>query len=113
MAKKKTRIGEIVGLDAYTDAVLWCRENNATIKEVEKDKDGNRQFEICAKEEYVPTKDDIKRQRQMRYADEADPLKYDYEEALARGEDNADELKAQWLAKKDEIREELPYPKEV
>lgn len=41
--------------------------------------------------------------------EEADPLKYDYEEALAKGNKNAEALKKLWLAKKDEIRKKLPY----
>lgn len=43
---------------------------------------------------------------------EADQLKYDYEEAVARGEKNTEELKQIWLAKKDEIRADLPYIEE-
>lgn len=48
-------------------------------------------------------------QRQVRFAQESDPLKLDYDEAVARGEEQAEEKKAAWLAKKDQIREELPY----
>ena len=33
----------------------------------------------------------------------------DYDEALARGQDNAEELKLTWLASKDSIRADLPY----
>ena len=51
----------------------------------------------------------IRRQRQSRYIKESDPLRLDYDEALARGQDNAEELKQEWLASKDKIREELPY----
>lgn len=51
----------------------------------------------------------IRQQRQARYVVESDPLRLDYDEALAREQDNAEELKAQWLASKDKIREELPY----
>ena len=59
-----------------------------------------------------PTKDEIRILRQTRYVSEADPIRYDYDEALARGEETAEELKQEWLAKKDEIRAELPYPEE-
>lgn len=55
-------------------------------------------------------KEEIRGQRQIRMMNEADILKYDYEEAVARGDSNAEELKALWLAKKDQIRAELPYP---
>lgn len=61
---------------------------------------------------YLPelTKEEISEQRHNRYIEEADPLKLDYDEALARGASNTDELKDIWLAKKDEIRTALPYP---
>ena len=51
----------------------------------------------------------IRKQRQSRYVLESDPLRLDYDEALARKQDNAEQLKQQWLASKDKIREELPY----
>ena len=51
----------------------------------------------------------IRQQRQSRYVLESDPLRLDYDEALAREQDNAEELKQEWLATKDKIREELPY----
>ena len=53
--------------------------------------------------------EEIRQQRQARYEVESDPLRMDYDEALAREQDNAEELKQQWLASKDKIREELPY----
>lgn len=54
----------------------------------------------------------IRQQRQARYVVESDPLRLDYDEALARGEDTAEQLKQEWLASKDKIREELPYVEE-
>jgi len=51
----------------------------------------------------------IRQQRQTRYVVESDPLRLDYDEALAREQDNAEQLKHEWLASKDKIREELPY----
>lgn len=51
----------------------------------------------------------IRQQRQARYEVESDPLRLDYDEALARGEDTAEQLRIDWLASKDRIREELPY----
>ena len=53
----------------------------------------------------------IRQQRQQRYELESDPLRLDYDEALARGEETAEQLKQDWLASKDKIREELPYIK--
>ena len=66
-------------------------------------------------EGYVPQpsideqNEQIRLQRQARYISESDPLRLDYDEALARGEDTAEQLKQEWLASKDKIREELPY----
>ena len=51
----------------------------------------------------------IRLQRQARFATESDPLKLDYDEAVARGEETAEEKKRAWLTKKDEIRTDLPY----
>lgn len=51
----------------------------------------------------------IRKQRQTRYEAESDPLRLDYDEALARGEESAETLKQEWLSSKDRIREELPY----
>lgn len=54
----------------------------------------------------------IRQQRQQRYVEESDPLRLDYDEALARGEETAEQLRQDWLASKDKIREELPYVEE-
>ena len=51
----------------------------------------------------------IRQQRQSRFATESDPLYLDYVEAQARGDETVDEKKQLWLDKKDEIRKELPY----
>lgn len=51
----------------------------------------------------------IRQQREARYEKESDPLRLDYDEALARGEDTAEQLRVDWLHSKDVIREELPY----
>lgn len=54
----------------------------------------------------------IRQKRQARYVAESDPLRLDYDEALARGSEDAEQLKQDWLASKDKIREELPYMEE-
>ena len=54
----------------------------------------------------------IRQQRQARYEQESDPIRLDYDEALAREEETAEQLKQEWLASKDRIREELPYIEE-
>lgn len=51
---------------------------------------------------------DIRAERRVRMINEADPLYYDFVEALAKGKD-AEGLKTAWLNKKDQIRNELPY----
>ena len=52
----------------------------------------------------------IRLQRQTRFTQESDPLKLNYDEAVARGdEEKIEQTKQAWLAKKDQIREELPY----
>ena len=94
----------------YADAAIWCNENGAYLEEIELE--GNvRRFQVKAIPE--PTLEEkneqIRLQRQARFAQESDPLKLDYDEAVARGEETAEEKKASWLSKKDQIREELPY----
>ena len=54
----------------------------------------------------------IRQQRQARFIAEADPLKYDYEDSLALGEELSEEKKQIWLQKKQQIRKELPYLEE-
>ena len=52
----------------------------------------------------------IRQQRQARFQQESDPLKLDYDEAVARGdEEKIESTKQAWLDKKDEIRNDLPY----
>jgi hypothetical protein len=78
--------------------------------EVEPAYDGSLWEKGFAPEKTIAEKNEkIRAERQARYSVESDPLRLDYDEALARGQDNAEELKGQWLASKDKIREELPY----
>lgn len=51
----------------------------------------------------------IKRVRETSYAQISDRIKLDYDEAVARGSENAEQLKQEWLASKDKIRAENPY----
>lgn len=63
----------------------------------------------------APTKDELAELRKQAYLEEADPLRYDYEEAVARYGSSSKEAvhaKLVWLEKKDEIRERYPYPEE-
>ena len=62
-----------------------------------------------------PTKEEIRELRAKAFTEEADPLKFNYEEASARygaTSKEAVEAKLIWLEKKDEIRERYPYPDE-
>lgn len=51
----------------------------------------------------------IRATREQLYIQTSDKLKADYDEAVARGADNVEELKTAWLESKDKIREENPY----
>lgn len=51
----------------------------------------------------------IRQQRQSRFASESDPLYLDYVEAKERNDESANDKKKLWLDKKDEIRKDLPY----
>lgn len=82
--------------------------------EVEQAYNGNWYIEGYAPQPSIEYQNEqIRKQRQSRYVIESDPLRLDYDEALAREQDNAEELKTRWLASKDKIREELPYIEET
>lgn len=51
----------------------------------------------------------IRQTRESLYEKTSDKIKDDYDEAVARGSENAEQLKKEWLASKDKIREENPY----
>lgn len=51
----------------------------------------------------------IRQTRESLYFQTSDRIKADYDEALARGASNAEQLKKEWLASKDKIRAENPY----
>ena len=86
-----------------------------TEMDVEQGYDGNWYVAGYCPEKPTPTEEEQRQKRQQAYAEEADPLKYDYEEACARyGYESEQALASKeiWLAKKDEIRERYPYPEE-
>ena len=105
----------------FTNAVRWCKQNNATLDElIEKRNDDKRYFqinEIKYEEEIVENKPStveeqnelIRQTREELYYTISDKIKQDYDEAVARGSSNAEQLKQEWLASKDKIREENPY----
>lgn len=91
----------------YADLAVYCNKNDCHIE------DEGDYLEAVPNEHPTPTIDEqneqIRQQRQARYVEESDPIRFDYDEALARGEETAESLKQEWLASKDKIREELPY----
>lgn len=54
----------------------------------------------------------IRQTRESLYRATSDYLKADYDEAVARGAENTEELKKAWLNSKDEIRKANPYIEE-
>ena len=108
-----TKINDIITNEdetLYVETAIWCNENSAVLEEIEPE-NGKRRFQVKAIPELTTEEknEQIKLQRQSRFATESDPLYLDYVEAQARGDETVDEKKQLWLDKKDEIRAELPY----
>lgn len=82
-------------------------------QEVEQAYNGNWYLSGFVPREPEPTIEEqneaIRATREQLYIQTSDKLKADYDEAVARGSDNAEELKIAWLESKDKIREENPY----
>ena len=98
---------ELMTADGYKPVVVI--EEPTAEKPIVKYRETDKQIEQYAEGLSVPEKNEqIRQARQSRFAAEADPLKLDYDEAVARNE-NAEEARIAWLAKKDEIRADLPY----
>ena len=95
--------------EEYSQVAQWCDETGKyTIQEIDD--------EYCVVKIPELTDEEKNRQisqtRQALYVQYADPIKFDYEEHLARyGADDERTISAKqaWLAKKDEIRNENPY----
>ena len=95
--------------EEYSQVAEWCNESGEYhIQEIDD--------EYCVVKLPEPTIEEqnetIRKTRQALFTQYADPLKYDYEECVARyGEEDERTVKAKntWLAKKDEIREQNPY----
>lgn len=108
------KIGDIVGMDEYTDAALWCRSNNATMKEIEPDENGRR-FEIIEIPVPTPTHEDIEQERILYRQQHIDDKTIERSRKMANGT---------WTEKDEEayleldrevtewIEENLPYPEE-
>lgn len=101
---------ELMTADGYKPLVVI--EEPTEDKPLIRYRETNKQIEQYAEALSVREKNEqIRQQRQSRFRIEADPLKLDYDEAVARGED-AEKARIAWLAKKDLIRSELPYIEE-
>ncbi len=104
---KKSEIEE--KQEEYSQVAEWCNlSGKYTIQEIDD--------EYCVVKLPEPTidelNDEIKKRRQNLYIEQADPIKFDYDENRARyGEEDERtiEAKQNWLTKKDEIREDNPY----
>lgn len=98
-----------------TDSEFLCLVKDSVESDPEHTTEDYEEYngEYILKEDYPVDvrNEEIRQQRQARYEAESDPIRLDYDEALARGEDTAEQLKQNWLASKDKIREELPYIK--
>lgn len=103
-------IGQIFENTYPPEAAIWCNENNAFIDGVD------NVYTIKENPEPLPpTHEEIREMRAKAFTEEADPLKYNYEEDCARFGPSSKEAihsKLIWLEKKDEIRERYPYPVE-
>ena len=114
---KEYKIGDIVGLDEYTDSALWCRKNNAYLKDIY-DVNGARKFEIKEIEEpepHIPTWEEIDKARELYREEHIDLRTKARVRKMANGtwtekdEQAYLELDAEVTAW---IEENLPYPEE-
>lgn len=103
------QINEIFDLNKYDEAYKFVNENEGTtIKYL-----GSGQYQIIETPEVFLTiaeqNEFIRATRESLYVKISDKLKSDYDEAVARGSENIEELKQAWLESKDKIRAENPY----
>ena len=126
-------IGKIINYNDGTfntelnQAKKWCSENNAKLVELTPietiDEEGHivpifpsvgmmRLFKII-KSSSDEQNEAIRQTRERLYVQTSDKLKADYDEAVARGSENIEELKQAWLESKDKIRKENPYLEET
>lgn len=103
----KMQINDIFNLNQYDEAFKFVSENQGTtIKDLG---DGQYQIVEFPKPTVEEQNEAIRQTRENLYIQTSDKLKADYDEALARGASNAEQLKKEWLASKDKIRAENPY----
>ena len=95
--------------DEYSTVAQWCNDNEKyTIQEIDD--------EYCVVPIPQPSINEqntqIRQTRQYLFTQYADPIKFEYEENKARYGDDDESTKfakQEWLAKKDEIRNNNPY----
>ena len=84
-----------------------------TKQEVEQAYDGKWYLKGYAPEPGIEEQNEaIRAAREAAYVQIADRLKREYDEAVARGADDVEELRQAWLAAKDTVRAAHPYVKE-
>lgn len=101
------QINDIFDLSKYDEAYKFVSENEGTtIQDL-----GSGQYQIIEipKPSLEEQNEAIRQTRESLYQQTSDKLKADYDEAVARGAENTEELKKLWLASKDEIRANNPY----
>lgn len=98
-------IGDKLDKTNYTQGAIWCNENNAMIDAI----DGEYVIVAIPEPTVEEQNEAIRATREQLYVQTSDKLRNDYLEAVARGSDNAEEIKTAWLESKDKIREENPY----
>lgn len=95
--------------EEYSNVAQWCDETQQyTIQEI-----ADEYCVVKIPEQTIDERNSqISQTRQYLFTQYADPIKFDYEECLARyGEEDNRTIGAKqaWLTKKDEIREQNPY----
>lgn len=101
-------IGDIVTEENYTEAAIWCRENNATIEQ-----QGNLYVIVEVPEPPAPTYEDVKKIRASLYRDEVDPLMAEYtrKKTFNLFEEGEEESLLRRIENKvEEIKNNNPYP---
>lgn len=101
------KINDVFDLSQYDEAFEFVSNNEGTtIQDL-----GNGQYQIVElpKPTIEEQNESIRQTRESLYTQTSDKLKADYDEAVARGSENVEELKKAWLASKDKIRAENPY----
>lgn len=109
VVNNETKLCE-VGMGTNAD---FYQSIGMTEQEVEQSFDGSWYIKGYAPKQSIEEQNELIRQtRESLYTQTSDKLKADYDEAVARGTDNVEELKKAWLESKDKIRNDNPYIKE-